>query len=96
MAQRRRDYRSYRAVVPLVAFSFAPYEEVGAQPNVIVGGTATTNTTLTLSHWPGSPTVPASVQADLSAEMAFRYLDHPDALHGSAQVVSNNCLLPMR
>ncbi|MGQ0431598.1 MAG: DUF6687 family protein [Microthrixaceae bacterium] len=76
--------------MPLVAFSFAPYEEVGAQPNVIVDGTGTTNTTLTLSHWPGSPTVPASVQADLSAEMAFRYLDHRDALHGRAKVVSNN------
>jgi hypothetical protein len=76
--------------VPVAAFSFVPYEEAGAEPNVIVDGSATTNTTLTLSHWPGSAPLPPPLQADLSAEMALRYLEHPDALHGRAQVVSNN------
>jgi hypothetical protein len=47
-------------------------------------------TTLTLSHWPGSPPVPTSLEADLSAQMAFRYLDHPEPLHGAASAVTNN------
>src|SRR5579864_2307899 len=67
---------------------YAPYEEAGGAPNVIVDGAPTTGTVLTLSHWPHSP-VPAGLEADLSAEMAFGYLARPD-LHGRAEVVSNN------
>ena len=33
---------------------------------------------------------PEALRADLSAEMAFRYLEHPEPLHGDATVVSNN------
>ena len=62
--------------MPVVHLAYRPYGEVSAEPNVVVDGTATGRTTLTLSHWPGSPPVPADVQADLSAQMAFRYLDH--------------------
>jgi hypothetical protein len=76
--------------MPTVHLAFRPYQDVSAEANVIVDGTATGNTTLTLSHWPGSPVVPADVQADLSAEMAFRYLEHPEPLHGRATAVSNN------
>ena len=76
--------------MPRIKLRFEPYETAGEYPNVIVDGTPTRNTTLTLSHWPGSPPVPADVQADLSAEMAFRYLEHPTSLHGQASVVSNN------
>lgn len=76
--------------MPRVHLRYEPYDSAGEHPNVIVDGTPTTNTTLTLSHWPGSPGVPADVEADLSAQMAFRYLDHPHALHGEATLVSNN------
>lgn len=43
-------------------------------PNVVVDGSANEGTVLTLSHWPGT-VVPDALRADLSAEMAFRYLD---------------------
>lgn len=76
--------------MPVVDLSFRPYDELGAEPNVVVDGNATAGTILTLSHWPGSPAVPAEVQADLSAQMAFRYLEHPRSLHGDAAAVSNN------
>lgn len=71
-------------------FRYAPYAEVGSEANVVVDGSPTPATVLTLSHWPGSPDVPSELQADLSAEMAFRYLDHPVPLHGEARLVSNN------
>lgn len=71
-------------------FRYAPYAEVESEANVIVDGSPTPATVLTLSHWPGTPPVPKELQADLSAEMAFRYLDHPVALHGEARLVSNN------
>lgn len=43
---------------------------------------------LTLTHWPGIAQ-PAGLGADLSAEMAFRYLDAPPP-HEPASVVTNN------
>jgi len=67
---------------------FRPYGDAGNLPNVIVDGAATTNTLLTLSHWPHSPT-PTALMADTSAEIVFRYLDAP-AFHVPADVVSNN------
>ena len=67
---------------------FVPYAELDGVPNVIVDGAATEATLLTLSHWPGSR-VPASLRADLSAEIAVRYLEQP-AMHVPADVVSNN------
>jgi hypothetical protein len=76
--------------MPIVNLAFLPFDDAASEPNVIVDGSATPNTVLALSHWPGSPDVPPDVQADLSAQMAFRYLDHPEPLHGAARVVSNN------
>lgn len=76
--------------MPVVHLSFRPYAEASEEPNVVVDGTPTANTVLTLSHWPGSPSVPEDLQADLSAQMAFRYLDRLAPLHGDAAVVSNN------
>ncbi|MEY2431668.1 MAG: hypothetical protein QOC92_1393 [Acidimicrobiaceae bacterium] len=67
---------------------FVPYTALVGEPNVIVDGAATTATVLTLSHWPGS-TVPAPLRADLSAEIAVRYLERPDE-RVDADLVSNN------
>jgi len=67
---------------------FVPYEELDGRPNVIVDGVGCAGTTLTLSHWPGSRTS-AALQADLSAEIAIRYLEHPE-LHVDVDAVSNN------
>ncbi len=67
---------------------YVPYGELGGRPNVIVDGSAARGTVLCLSHWPGTPT-PPDLQADLSAEMAFRYLRTFDR-HGDARLVSNN------
>jgi len=69
-------------------FRFHPYHLLQGRPNVIVDGSPTEGTRLCLSHWPRIP-VPAGYEADLSAQMAFRYLEHLD-LHGDATVVSNN------
>ncbi|MGZ8765153.1 MAG: DUF6687 family protein [Acidimicrobiia bacterium] len=67
---------------------YVPYGELDGIPNVIVDGSAQADTVLTLSHWPGSPT-PAALRDDLSAQIAFHYLDRPEH-HVRAEVVSNN------
>ena len=67
---------------------FVPYPDLDGVPNVVVDGSATEGTVLTLSHWPGSR-VPESLRADLSAEIAVKYLEQP-AMHVAADVVSNN------
>lgn len=67
---------------------YAPYDTLDGVPHVIVDGKAREDTVLTLSHWPGSATHEA-LRADLSAEIAFRYLDHPE-LAVPVDVVSNN------
>jgi hypothetical protein len=67
---------------------FVPYGQLAGTPNVIVDGSATDSTVLTLSHWPNSG-APAWVAADLSAQMVFRYLDQPER-HVAAEVVSTN------
>jgi hypothetical protein len=67
---------------------FVPYTELDGEPNVIVDGAATVNTLLTLSHWPGS-NVPVPLRADLSAEIAVRYLEQPEQ-HVDAALVSNS------
>jgi hypothetical protein len=76
--------------VPRTRLAYRPYGELDDEPNVIVDGSPTPATTLTLSHWPGIPAPPPELQADLSAEMAFRYLGHPSVLHGGAESVSVN------
>ena len=67
---------------------FVPYPEAAGEPNVIVDGAATSNTVLTLSHWPKSGT-PDVLRGDTSTDIVFKYLDRP-ALHVSADAVSNN------
>ncbi len=67
---------------------YVPYGDLAGRANVIVDGSAAEGTVLCLSHWPGTPT-PPELQADLSAEMAFRYLRSFDR-HGGARLVSNN------
>jgi len=67
---------------------YVPYDELRSEPNVIVDGSATGGTVLTLSHWPKSGT-PLEFAADTSAEIVFRYLDRPSA-HVQASAVSNN------
>jgi hypothetical protein len=69
-------------------FEYVPYHLLDSRPNVIVDGSATEGTVLTLSHWPSSP-CPPGLEEDLSAEMAFSYLERLD-LHGEATAVSNN------
>ncbi|MFN8034673.1 MAG: DUF6687 family protein [Acidimicrobiia bacterium] len=67
---------------------YAAYDSVTGQPHVVVDGAPQAGTVLTLSHWPRSAT-PAALQRDLSAEIAFAYLDRPE-LHVDAAVVTNN------
>ena len=54
----------------------------------MVDGSPAPGTVLCLSHWPGIGS-PPEFAADLSADMAFRYLGAFDR-HGSAEAVSNN------
>src|SRR4051812_32050274 len=72
---------------------YMPYEATVSVPNVVVDGSPNPATVLALSHWPGIA-VPADSEldlaADLSAQMAFRYVDGSGALHGDAEVVTNN------
>lgn len=67
---------------------FHPYDDLAGRPHVIVDGSPTVGTVVTVTHWPGYPP-PAVVAADTSGEMAFRLLEHPELL-GRAELVSNN------
>jgi len=67
---------------------YAPYASVTGTDHIVVDGAAQDGTVLTLSHWPGSHT-PAALRRDLSAEIAFAYLDHPE-LRVDADLVTNN------
>lgn len=67
---------------------FAPYDHAASVSNIIVDGAATTNTVLTLSHWPKSGT-PVKLKRDTSAEIAFAYLDSPK-FRVQADAASNN------
>src|SRR5262245_2313923 len=66
---------------------FIPYYELKV-PNIIVDGAPNEHTVLTLSHWPKSPT-PRELKDDLSAQIVFHYLDHPQ-FHPNVGAVSNN------
>jgi hypothetical protein len=74
-----------RGVQPL---AYSPYGALDSVDHIVVDGAGQPSTVLTLSHWPHSGT-PAELRADLSAEIAFRYLDQP-AFHVDAQAVTNN------
>ena len=67
---------------------YEPHDSLAGRPHVIVDGYPTTGTVLTLSHWRGSGT-PEVLKDDLSTQIAFRYLDHPE-LRAGAELVSNN------
>ena len=68
---------------------FTPFHRLDGRPNVVVDGSPTVGTVLTLTHWPGHPP-PAGLGRDTSAQMAFAYLDAGAPLHGAAAEVSNN------
>lgn len=68
---------------------YLPYEQTSTMPNVVVDGSPNPSTVLTLSHWPGQPVAPR-YRADLSAQMAFRFLDDPRAGDLGARFVTNN------
>ena len=67
---------------------YRAYSELTDTPHVVVDGSAQDGTVLTLSHWPGAAT-PETLRADLSAEIAFNYLDDPE-FHVDAPYVTNN------
>ena len=67
---------------------FHPYHLLGDTPNVVVDGSATPSTVLTLSHWPGSPT-PEGLQDDLSAQIVVRAVEQ-DAVPPAVDAVTNN------
>jgi hypothetical protein len=67
---------------------YRAYGELRDVPHVVVDGSAQPGTVLVLSHWPGMPT-PEPLRRDLSAEIAFAYLDHPE-LRADAEFVTNN------
>jgi hypothetical protein len=69
---------------------YRAYGQLRDVPHVVVDGSAQPGTTLVLSHWPGMPT-PEALRADLSAEIAFGYLDHPDARVDAEFVTNNHC-----
>jgi len=71
------------------ALHFESYEQSADRPNVVVDGSPNAGTVVTLTHWPGYPS-PPGMEADLSAQMAFHYLDRGADLHGAAHVVTNN------
>ena len=68
---------------------YEAYEATVDRPNVVVDGSPNPGTVLSLTHWPGI-TAPPGTEADLSAQMAFRYLDRGADLHGDAELVTNN------
>jgi hypothetical protein len=67
---------------------YAGFAEASGVPNIVVDGSPNEATVLAVTHWPGYAQ-PPGLEADLSAEMAYRYLDHPP-LHPPAEVVTNN------
>jgi hypothetical protein len=67
---------------------YLAYDRLDGVPNVVVDGSTHADSLITLSHWPKSAT-PAALRDDLSAQIAFHYLDHPE-LHVDVDAVSNN------
>ena len=65
---------------------YRAYGELRDVPHVVVDGSAQPGTVLVLSHWPGMPT-PEPLRRDLSAEIAFAYLEHPFAGTSAMEVV---------
>lgn len=70
-----------------MALRFCEYGASAHQANVVVDGSPNAGTVLTLTHWPGIAQ-PPGLGADLSAEMAFRFLRTGD--EPGAEFVTNN------
>ncbi len=68
---------------------FVACGDLGDVPHVVVDGAAGASTALSLSHWPASPT-PRALGRDLSAEIAFAYLDAPRWWCDEAQAATND------
>lgn len=68
-------------------FRYLEYNASRDVPNVVVDGSPNERTVLTLSHWPGI-VQPTGLAADLSAQMAFRFLGN--GMAADAEVVTNN------
>lgn len=67
---------------------FIPYHNLGDTTNIIVDGSPTSATVLTLSHWPKSGT-PKELKADLSVEIVFNYINN-SRFQKQVEAVSNN------
>jgi hypothetical protein len=67
---------------------YLDYEASESEPNIVVDGSPNAGTALTLTHWPGF-SAPPGLARDLSAQMAFAYLDTPPD-HPPAEIVTNN------
>ena len=80
------DAQAYGDVV--LPLRFVPFHALDDTPNVIVDGSPSDATALTLSHWPGAPT-PPDLRDDLSAQIAFHALERRTLFDG-VDVVSNN------
>lgn len=74
--------------MPRQRLDYLDYEESRARPNIVVDGSPNESTVLTLSHWPGTE-APPGLARDLSAQMAFAYVDAP-VEHPPVHVVTNN------
>ena len=67
---------------------FRAYGDTVGVPNIVVDGSPNESTVLALTHWPGYGQ-PPGFEFDLSAEMAFHYLDDTPQ-HAPVDVVTNN------
>jgi hypothetical protein len=67
---------------------YLEYGALDGVPNIVVDGARHADSLLVLSHWPKSGS-PVALRADLSAQIAFNYLEHLE-LHVPAEAVSNN------
>ena len=69
---------------------YVEYTASAGVPNVVIDGSPNAGTILCLTHWPGIVCSHDGLADDLSAQMAFRYVDRGLDLHGDAAVVTNN------
>lgn len=69
---------------------YVEYEASAAEPNVVIDGSPNAGTVLCLTHWPGIECALPELADDLSAQMAFRYVDAGMDRHGHAEAVTNN------
>lgn len=68
---------------------YAPYHLLDGRPNLVVDGSPTGGTALTVTHWPGFPP-PDEIADDLSAQMAFRLIERRELIPGEVEAVTNN------